>query len=211
MTRLGISLVAGFVCCALTQSTNATPKRSDGAYGRLDGDLALALDAGMGLRDKEPVFVASACARYLQTAGIYSTWQHRLRTQDADSSYVLSMGIEVRPMFLPRFLTDSEQGPARLDLVVDSLAFRVGTIVGASPLYSWTHPGFEGAIAVGMPLSTEAAGPWLGTSLALQVSPNPPSSVRDSSFGTALVFAVTVGWQALFAAHVVDLADRQSL
>jgi hypothetical protein len=75
---------------------------------------------------------------------------------------VAALGIDVRPLFLPRFALDLQQGPALLDLTLDSLSLSAGAYV-AQPegaAFADEH-GFDLGLGFGVPLCGEARGLWL--------------------------------------------------
>ena len=141
---------------------------TDGVYGRLEGDITYASAIGVGLplsALEEPRVALRASAHYFWTFGIYGTYSNALRTDAVLESHPRSshaLGVELRPLFAPRWILNLEQGPPHLDLILDSLSVGFGTY--------WTH-GFrkpaEGAhgaelnLGAGIPLFRRANGPWL--------------------------------------------------
>jgi hypothetical protein len=130
----------------------------DGLYGRFDSDLVLTLGAGAGSNLRlEPVNVAELRARYLDSAGmvVAPEW-----SPGGDAAVALL--VEVRPLFLARFLGDASIGNRWLDLTIDSIGLELGTWLG--PLAD----GLGAALAVGggleVPLGLaegSARGVWL--------------------------------------------------
>ena len=160
---------------------------TDGVYGRFDGDITGSLQAaiGVGLDSGDGFFRASAGLQFLSTLGIYlsaispsfRSEDQALTTQrDADRSsksgrspWLISTGIELRPLFLPRWALNLEQGPAWLDLTLDSLAFFGGVVV---PL-SEESTSSEFGVALGTPISGHfkrpaSEGLWLDFTLLRQ-------------------------------------------
>ncbi|HXK17144.1 MAG TPA: hypothetical protein VNG33_05060 [Polyangiaceae bacterium] len=135
---------------------------SDGVYGRLDGSLALGLGAGAELEDGEPRGALRFSAHYLWTAGVYARYSDAFGSGERRPSRVLSFGVDLRPLFLPRFALDLEQGPALLDLALDSLSLTAGGYF-AKPLGAdfADERGFETGLGFGVPLLGAAQGPWL--------------------------------------------------
>ncbi len=93
----------------------------DGAYGRLDGDLALSIgvNGGVVLDDRvHPAATGSASlelrARILDSGGLFAAGEWR---PEGDSRVIV--GVDVRPLFLARFLLGLESGFPWLDLLVD--------------------------------------------------------------------------------------------
>ena len=137
---------------------------SDGVYGRFDGSLGLALAAGAELEAGVPGASLRVAGHYLWTAGGYLRYSDALGDADGRSQRALSLGVDVRPLFLPRFALDAEQGPALLDLTLDSLALTGGAYV-ASPHQGdlGDERGFEAGLGLGLPLFAQASGLWLET------------------------------------------------
>jgi hypothetical protein len=135
---------------------------SDGVYGRFDGNLALALSAGAELEAGEPRGALKLSAHYLWTAGVYARYSDAFGSADERPARVASLGVDVRPLFLPRFALDLEHGPALLDLALDSLSLNAGAYFGKPGGASFGDArGFETGIGFGVPFLGEARGPWL--------------------------------------------------
>lgn len=135
---------------------------SDGVYGRLDGSLALALAAGAELEAGEPGASVRFSGHYLWTAGGYLHYSDAFGGGRDRSTRALGAGVEVRPLFLPRFALDSEQGPALLDLTLDSLSLSGGAYFAAPRAGGFgDERGFELGLGLAVPLLAQAEGPWL--------------------------------------------------
>jgi hypothetical protein len=135
---------------------------SDGVYGRLDGSLGMALGAGAELEADEPRVAVRLAGHYLWTAGAYLRYSDAFGIEGERPLRALSFGVDVRPLFLPRFALDAEQGPALLDLTLDSLSLTSGAYFAeprGGPFGG--ERGFELGIGLGVPLVAEARGPWL--------------------------------------------------
>lgn len=135
---------------------------SDGVYGRFDGSLALAASLGAELEAGEPRGALKLSAHYLWTAGVYARYSDAFGSADARPARVASLGVDVRPLFLPRFALDTEHGPAFLDLALDSVSLNAGAYF-AQPLPRdfGDERGFEAGVGFGLPLCGEARGLWL--------------------------------------------------
>lgn len=181
--------------------------RADGAYGRLAGDVALQGTVGPTF-GHGPAAGASISALYLVTAGPYvsadlalsddARWAHlgngRLRS--------VSTGVELRPIFIPRFLKAMESGHAFWDLLLDSAGFRLGARF---------HPGserrgleFGGVLDV--PLGTHYSGVFLGLSVMKTVPGRALAGLRDNPEQT-LFFGVALGVRGMLTTHLVDFGD----
>ena len=134
----------------------------DGVYGRLDGTLALAVSAGAELEAGEARGALKLSAHYLWTAGAYARYSDAFGRQDARPARVASLGIDLRPLFLPRFALDNERGPAWLDLALDSFSLNAGAYFAQpDPGDFGDLRGFEAGVGFGVPLCGEARGFWL--------------------------------------------------
>jgi hypothetical protein len=186
-------------------STWSVRSHADGAYGRIQGDVALQLEAGSGFDDRHPPLLGHVTARYLQTAGVYTTWiLHPRHASERPST--ASFGLELRPLFLPRFLENRQAGPAVFDMLVDSLSLRLGTVTASKGPFSSPSPGFESGLALGIPVTSRAEGPWLGTSAALRWPHHAIGGHGDPS----LLWTITLGWQTFFRSGLVDLRDGRT-
>jgi len=145
-----------------TRHTLALPPGSDGVYGRLDGNLAFALAAGAELDNGQPRGALRLSAHYLWTAGVYARYSDAFGSAERRPSRALSFGVDLRPLFLPRFGLDLEQGPATLDLALDSFSLTAGAYFAEPQGEDFGHErGFETGLGFGVPLLAEARGPWL--------------------------------------------------
>jgi hypothetical protein len=135
---------------------------SDGVYGRFDGSLTLAASLGAELEASDPRGALKLSAHYLWTAGAYARYSDAFGGAEKRPARVASLGIDVRPLFLPRFALDSERGPAILDLTLDSFSLSAGAYF-AEPLDQGfgDERGFEAGLGFGVPLCGEARGAWL--------------------------------------------------
>jgi hypothetical protein len=135
---------------------------SDGVYGRFDGSLTLAVSAGAELEAGEPRGALKISAHYLWTAGVYARYSDAFGSAEERPSRVASLGVDVRPLFLPRFGLDYEQGPALLDLTLDSLSLNAGAYLAKPRERDFgDERGFEIGVGFGVPLLAAAKGPWL--------------------------------------------------
>lgn len=134
----------------------------DGVYGRMDGLLALAANVGAELEDGEPRGAVRLSAHYLWIAGVYGRYSDAFGGAERRPTRVASFGVDLRPLFLPRFSQDWERGPAILDLSLDSLSLSAGAYF-AEPLGRsfGDERGFELGAGFGVPLRGHAVGPWL--------------------------------------------------
>jgi hypothetical protein len=130
--------------------------QGDGAYGRLNGDTILSYGAGFGLGfNAKHTFAADLRARYLDSAGVIVAPEIRTNGEPA-----IAVAVEVRPLFLGKFLTGHFSGRSWLDLTVDSLGVEVGSWFG--PLDEGTGAAFLVGGGVDLPLGADgSSGLWM--------------------------------------------------
>jgi len=134
----------------------------DGVYGRFDGDLDLGLALGAELESEVERLLVAASAHYFWTAGLYGTYREAVG-DDRDTvpgRRLFSVGVDVRPLFIPRWSFDWQTGPAILDLMLDSISASGGAYFAPSDEGA-ARRGFEATFGAGIPLFGTAAGPWL--------------------------------------------------
>lgn len=133
---------------------------ADGVYGRFDGNTDLSLKLGGVLSQAELWGSVGVSAHYYSLLGVSADYASGLAADSTDLES-LSLGVELRPLFLPRWALDAEHGPAWLDLTLDSLA------VGFGAYWADAGEGFGEArgvwlsLGMGVPLLGRADGPWL--------------------------------------------------
>jgi hypothetical protein len=169
--------VAGFTLDAHAASDpRLLDTRGDGVYGRLDGDWALSADAMLDFSSKTGFAPAARlAAHYFWMAGVYVAAAGPA-TRGLDSRF--ATGVELRPMFLPRFGLDLQRGPSWLDLWIDSIGLGLGAY--------WEHPsgadalqrGFEANLGFGVPLQRRDAGLWWVSRAGLRL----PDDARPAQF-----------------------------
>lgn len=174
-SRIGAGCALLLVLYAVEARAEAPPVHaplpgSDGVYGRLDGSLTLSGSVGAELEAAEPRAQLRLAAHYLWTAGVYGRYSEAFGSADERPERVVSFGIDVRPLFLPRFALDLEQGPSFLDLTLDSLSLTAGSYFASSLPHQPAPPrhrgfgerrGFETGLGLAFPLCGSARGLWL--------------------------------------------------
>jgi hypothetical protein len=195
MTR-ALAKALGAASVALLCAKSAPAELSDGAYGRFDGDTDLSVSAFAGTRDGAGWIVgASARALYLSTAGPYALFD---AAPSGDRDRALGIGMTLRPLFLPRWGSDLERGPAWLDLSLDSIAVDLGARWDLYPDRP-RAPGAELGLSFEVPLAGRAIGPFVGMRGALQW---PKADGRAIATGT-----LSVSWHFTVDAHLADAGD----
>jgi hypothetical protein len=194
--RVGAALLiaAMFVSWAGTSRADDIAVRpligeTDGAYGRFGGDTAFSLGAGPELTADAARIDMRFEAIYFSTAGVYVHWSQALRA--ASDRSVAGVGVILRPAFLPRFGLNLEQGPAFLDLFLDSIALSLGAYAGNRPVRSLSERGFEASLAAALPLQPSAEGIWLEARGSARW---PDASQRPQRFSGALLVCYRWLW-----------------
>lgn len=152
-------LVALALLCA-SRPALAEEAKHDGVYDRFDGDLDLGLALGAELGSAgDPAFAMRASAHYFAIAGVYA--QGRLQSGADSAPSLLALGIDFRPLFVPRWAKGYETGPGFLDLTLDSLSLNLGGFWANRDTPGKGPRGLEAGLGFGIPLLGRAAGPWL--------------------------------------------------
>ena len=225
-----LTLALMTICTWCRQAYADGTDGADGAYGRLDGDASFQIDVGAGRRDAHNGMHAGLTLRYLQTAGVYSSaivffGNHK------PNRWITTVGVEVRPLFLPRFLQNLQIGTPTLDLMIDSLALRMGAVTAQSGSLS-RRPGLEALIGFSIPLMANASGLWIHTNLGLQWSPygidsstsgagkshsdprrDPPGQLPNdfNDRQPVAVLSIALGWQSVFSTGLLRGPDVSSI
>lgn len=133
---------------------------SDGVYGRFRGNTDISLKLGGMLRDEGLAGSVGGSMHYYSLIGVTGDYSESLAADAADARS-FSLGLELRPLFLPRWALGLERGPAWLDLCVDSLAAGFGAYFSDAELDGHGTRGAWASLGAGVPLLGDAAGPWL--------------------------------------------------
>ncbi|MEZ4372667.1 MAG: hypothetical protein R3B07_17725 [Polyangiaceae bacterium] len=131
---------------------------TDGVYGRFDGDLVLGLNAGARFAPDQG-YGGLLSLHDFSTVGLITAFVVN-PDDDAAEKSSLSVELDLRPLFLPRWLLDLEQGPAWLDLFIDSLSLGFGGYWATGQEFG-DSSGLVGSVGIGLPLSGAAEGFWL--------------------------------------------------
>ena len=201
---------ARLVCCAW-----AVDARAEGAvepsYGRVEGDVTLVAGAGGAVASGGPRAEGELRARYLETAGVFGTYEDGpIVGLDAGPRRVVAAGLELRPLFLYRWLQGHETHRARLDLAIDSLGLELGLAwqqPQGRPFAS--SPGFEVGLGLEVPLLLDATGLWLAFHGGVRWSDESlASGLVETADEREAYVSITLAWHQVVAAHVVDVGDR---
>jgi hypothetical protein len=184
---------------------------SDTTYGRVEGDLTLAMGLGGTVTPRGVRGAGELRLRYMDSAGLFASYEDAsLFGAAADSRRLLCAGVEVRPLFLYRWLKAHETQWQRLDLLIDSVGLELGAVFAEPPRAAFASQlGLEVALGVEMPILDRAMGPWVAFHGGLRWSDEELASgvVRDASDRSAFLL-VTLAWHLVEATHLVDLGDE---
>jgi hypothetical protein len=140
-----------------------TDGAGDGVYGRFDGLFDVAVEAGAELDGRVAAGAAAASIHYLFTAGLRIGYADALGNDHAASERILSLGVDVRPAFIPRWSNALQTGSGFGDLVIDSISLGLGGYFRQPEGRSFgDRRGLELSLGVGLPVVGQASGPWLG-------------------------------------------------
>jgi hypothetical protein len=180
-------------------------------YGRIDGDVALVVGAGAVVAARGVRAEGELRVRYLESAGAFVAYEEgALVGSPAEPRRAIVAGLELRPVFLARWLRNMETEVAHLDLTLDSIGLEIGAV--------WMQPdgrgfgaraGLQIALGFEVPILPEATGPWIGVRGGLRWSDDAMASgsVRSAD-DRAAYLAVTLAWHQIVGTHLVDLGDR---
>jgi hypothetical protein len=194
----------------LLDAGSAAAQTVEPSYGRIDGDVTLVAGVGAAFASPGPRLAADLRARYLETAGFFATYEDAsVFGSSADPRRLLALGLELRPLFLYRWLRGHETQRARLDLLVDSFGLELGVTWPASPGDGFTsHPGIEAGVGLEMPVTADATGIWLALHGGLRWSDAAQAAGLFRSDDREAYLAVTVAWHQVVATHLVDVGDE---
>jgi hypothetical protein len=205
LTSLAVFLAAS---SASADPPSTTP---DATYGRIDGDVALVGGVGASFGPTAPRLALDVRLRYLDTVGVFVDYEDAPALgSTADPRRIFSTGLELRPLFLARWLQVGELHRGRLDLLVDSLGVDLGAVFQQAAGTSFgQRPGVQFGLGVELPILPRATGPWIGLHGGVRWSDS--ALIGDAITGPgdrALFLAVTLSWHQLFLTHAVDAGDR---
>ena len=199
----------GAACASVGRQ--AAAGSTDPSYGRVDGDLTLGVGVGAVASGGGPRGEGELRLRYLETAGLFATYEDgAVFGGSADPQRVLATGLELRPLFLYRWLKGHETRRPWLDLTLDSFGLELGA--------AWMQPagasfGSAAAVQAGLgleiPILPDATGPWIGLHGGVRWSEAELAAGRALTANDREAFlAVTLAWHQVVVAHLVDVGDE---
>jgi hypothetical protein len=163
-----VALWLGRPTLARAETTPSAQSAPDGVYDRFDGDLDLGFAVGAELGSVGRVAPAlRASAHYFSIAGVYLSG--RIKTGADSAPSLFGAGVDLRPLFVPRWAKGYETGPDLLDLTLDSISLSIGAFWSEHASRSPdSNTGFDAELGFGLPLFATASGPWLEARGALR-------------------------------------------
>lgn len=176
----------------------------DGVYGRFKGDLELGLGLGAELDKGGARGATRLTLHYFSMLGVYGTYRDGFGRASKSEARLVSVGVDLRPGFVPRWAKASEVGDALPDLVVDSISLGLGAFWAKPPGRDFgSERGFEASLGFGIPLMLRADGIWLEARGQLRW-PELPGAPAESALGSAFVL---LSWHGFV---VTPLASSKS-
>lgn len=210
--RKAPAFVAALLALASAAGAARADEEADGVYGRLDGDLDLRVGAGATITPSGTGVSAFVSTLYLSSAGLYAHYTDALGVEGSPVDRSIAAGLVIEPLFLGRFATNLERGPARVDLLLDSFALGLGAF-WEQPRGSafMAEPGMEFSVGLGVPLFTRATGPVIGVRGALRLRPRVLSGADPFELAPqGALLSVTLAWRHVLPVHLVDAGDRMA-
>lgn len=186
--------------------------RVDTSYGRLEGDLAVGAGVGSAFGPRGPRAALDLRLRYLWTAGLFVTYEDGpLWSSSAEPRRAFAMGVEIRPFFLARWANGYETGNPWIDLSIDSLGLELGAVFVEPKGRSFgKNPGLQAGIGFQIPVLGRATGPQIGIHAGGRWSTASLAGDTINAAGDRSAYLLlTVAWQQVFGASIVDLGDRR--
>ncbi len=181
-------------------------------YGRVSGDVCVVAGVGAAVASRGARGEGELRVRYLDSAGLFVTYEDSLLSNaGVEPRRVLSGGVELRPLFLYRWLRGLETQRGYLDLAIDSIGLELGAFLAApSAAPSDFRPGFELGLGIEFPFQANATGLWVGVHGGVRWADQPSAfGSTDGPNARAAYLTITLAWHQVVRTHVVDLDDER--
>jgi hypothetical protein len=195
----------------LSPASARADRRPEPTYGRVQGDLTLVGGAGAVVAARGPRAEGEVRLRYLESAGLFVAYEDGpLLASAVEPQRVLVAGLELRPLFLFRWLQGLEAQRARFDLALDSIGLEVGATFSQPQGRAFaSQAGVQAGLGIELPILAQATGPWIGLHGGLRWS---DAALASGQAGTAddrsAFLTITLAWHHVVLAHVVDVGDQ---
>lgn len=210
-SRSGLASLGVAASLALPAAEARAEGRPEPTYGRLQGDVTLVAGLGGVVAARGGRAEGELRLRYLESAGLFATYEDgALVGSAAEPTRVLSAGLELRPLFLARWLTGRESQRARFDLVVDSLGLELGGMLEQPAGGGFaSRTGMQAGLGVEVPILARATGPWLAFHVGVRWSEEALASgaVANADDRSGFV-AITLAWHQVVVTHAADVGDE---
>jgi hypothetical protein len=210
VSERGVALLAVLFAAGRSEGT-AFAQDYDPSHGRVDGDLTVVAGLGAAVAERGASAEGEIRLRYLESAGVFAAYEEgALFDSSAQPQRLLATGLELRPLFLARWLQGYETPSARLDLTLDSIGLELGAVFAQRPGGPFgSEFGVQLGLGVEIPLLERATGPWIGVHGGVRWSDAAlaSGSVRGPMDRTGFL-VLTLAWHQLLVTHIVDLGDR---
>jgi hypothetical protein len=198
--------------CVLLCGEVAAADPTSSPYGRIEGDVTIVAGAGAVIAPRGPRLEAEVRFRYLDSAGIFAAYEDGTALgSDAEPRRVLIAGLELRPLFLLRWLRGMEETRrARLDLALDSVGIDLGAVLmePAGATFG-SRAGLQLGFGFELPIFADATGLWIGVHGGLRWSSEALANGATANADDRSAFlSLTLAWHQLVMAHLVDLGDE---
>ena len=206
---------AVFAAMSVSFVLGAVPSWADGAadptYGRMNGDLSLVVGSGAMVVPGAPRVEGEIRIRYLDTAGVFAAYEDGpLVASDSEPRRALSTGVELRPVFLARWLNGLETERARLDMVLDSIGLDLGAIFLQPRAGGFaSRSGLLVGLGVEIPIFANASGPWIDLQGGMRWSEEAVAlGIVRGLVDRSAFLAITLSWHQFVSTHLVDVWDE---
>jgi hypothetical protein len=143
----------------ISGEVNGDDATGDGVYGRFRGSFDLGLNAGAEVREGSAAGAVGASLHYFFMAGVYAEYSDALGNDALRTERALSLGVDFRPAFIPRWSKGWESGPALFDVTVDSISLGLGAYFRQPAGGSFAdRRGLEASLGFAIPLQPRAVG-----------------------------------------------------
>lgn len=196
-----VTLLAGGPCFAQEEPPT---------YGRIAGDLSLVAGAGAVIAARGPRIAGEVRVRYLEMAGLFATYEDgAIVASKAEPRRVVVGGLEIRPLFLLRWLKGLEIGQARLDLAIDSFGIDLGAVLLQPQGSSFaTQAGLEFGVGLEFPILPSATGPWIELRGGLRWGQHAfATGAVQGADDRSVYLALAVAWHQTVLVHAIDVGD----